>query len=98
MKLVLRILPTVFVLISSTAFADTTASGLFPQSLFLFGSNSNAFGELTGYPQDLQFEFVNISVEGVTPTGWFGPQQQQYFPGESVLGPTTITWTLDLEP
>src|SRR5262249_22378206 len=93
MKLVLRILPTVFVLISSTAFADATFSGLIPHSVFL--GNSEAFvGQLSGYPPELSYEqFVSLfDAKGVTPAGWFGPDNQQYFPGESVLGPTTITW------
>jgi PEP-CTERM motif-containing protein len=90
MKLVPRILPTVLVLISSTAFADTTASGLFPEFFTIDGLHLTAGVQLTGYPPELQFQQVSVLVQGVTPAGWFGPQPS--FPGDSVLGPTTITW------
>jgi len=52
MKLVLRILPTVFVLISSIAFADTAGSGLIPQSFFSLMATQMHLPNSPGIPQN----------------------------------------------
>jgi hypothetical protein len=86
MKLVLRILPTVFVLISNTAFADTTRFNL--NSNVLIGPNTG-IGDNVGV--NLFGQGVSISALGGTLTGWFDTPQQ-YLPGDPGLGPTTILW------
>jgi hypothetical protein len=88
MKLVLRILPTVFVLISITAFADALRTNL--------NANVDIVPNLEGDNVGVTLfgQGVSITVFGGTPAGWFdapgGPTH--YFPGDSGLGPTTITW------
>ena len=67
MKLVLRILSTVFVLISSTAFADTTASDLLSRVL-LFNGMAGMEVQLYDNPFEPQFE---VDALGNTPPGWF---------------------------
>jgi len=86
MKLVLRILPTVFVLISITAFADTVRFNL-NQNVGIvpnFGIGDNVAVYLFG-------PGVSAFAEGGTPHGWFD-LGQPYFPGDSGLGPMTIFW------
>jgi hypothetical protein len=86
MKLVRRILPAVFALISITAFADTTRFNL--NSYVAIGPNAgagdNVFVNLFG-------QGVSIGTLGGTLTGWFD-LGQLYFPGDPGLGPTTIEW------
>jgi hypothetical protein len=96
MKLVLRILPTVFLLISSTAFADTTRSDMFVHGGGIGpynGVNFNVRVQLVG-GEPFSPRFNEIDAFGHTPTGWFGPDL--YLPGESVLGPTTVSWDAPL--
>jgi hypothetical protein len=87
MKLVLRILPTVFVLISNTAFADTVRenlgvnAGISPR-IGMADLNAKVF--LVG-------QGVLIEDSGGTVTGWFD-FGKEYFPGDPGLGPTTVTW------
>jgi hypothetical protein len=86
MKLVLRILPTVFALISITAFADTVRFDL--NSNVSLGPNEgagdNVFVNLFG-------QGVSIGALGGTLTFWFD-SGQPYFPGDPGLGPTTVEW------
>jgi len=90
MKLVLRILPTVFVLISGTAFADITASDMTWD--FIVVSARGAQADLRGVSYtDFPPLPVAVAVEGAPSTSWFGPPNN-FSPGESVLGPGTITW------
>jgi hypothetical protein len=86
MKLVLRILPTVLVLISITAFADTIRFNL--NSNVGIGPNDGA-GDNVGVT--LFGQGVSIFALGGTPFPWFD-LGQQYFPGDSGLGPTEIFW------
>src|SRR5262245_6864066 len=86
MKLVLRILPTVFVLISITAFADTIRNNLDAN----FGIEPN-FGSGDNWAVKLFGQGVSIFAEGGTPYPWFNGDVP-YFPGEQGLGPTTIFW------
>jgi len=85
MKLVLRILPTVFVLISITAFADVTVRNNLDANIGIepnLGAGDNWSVSLFG-------QGVFIQAIGGTPLGFFdGP----YFPGDMALGPTTIFW------
>jgi hypothetical protein len=88
MKLVLRILPTVFVLISSTAFADTVRENL--GAVGFISPNFSAYG----IPDNVSLNFtgpgVTFDALGNTPPGWFDYGAKH--PGDSDLGPTTITW------
>lgn len=86
MKLVLRILPTVFALISITAFADTLRANL--NANVGIGPN-DGFGDNVGV--NLFGQGVSISTSGGTPLFWFDLGQQN-FPGDSGLGPITIMW------
>jgi len=88
MKLVLRILPTVFVLISGTAFADITASDMtwFRVEVLAIGGQA----DLSGVSDTISGP-VSVTVTGAPSTSWFGPPNN-FSPGESVLGPGTITW------
>lgn len=86
MRLVLRILPTVFVLISATAFADTIRVDL--NSIVDIGAN-NGIGDNVGV--HLFGQGVSIFAEGGTPQGFFDCCDP-YFPGDTALGPTTVFW------
>jgi hypothetical protein len=86
MKRILGILPTFFVLISISAFADTIRFNL--NSNVSMGPNEGA-GDNVGVL--LSGKGVGIFALGGTPTGWFD-FPQQYFPGDQGLGPTTIFW------
>ena len=86
MKLVLRIIPTVLVLISTSAFADTIRFNL--NTDVDMGPNEGA-GDNVGVT--LSGQGVFIFALGGTPTGWL-ENDQQYFPGEQGLGPITIFW------
>jgi hypothetical protein len=86
MKLVLRILPTVFALISITAFADTTRVDL--NANVLIGANVGAGDNVL---VNLSGQGVSIFAIGGTPRGFFDCCDP-YFPGDHALGPTTIFW------
>jgi len=85
MKLVLRILPTVFVLISSTAFAQTVRVNL--NSSVDIGANCGAGDNVL---VQLFGQGVSSGANGGTPRGFF--DCDPYFPGDSALGPTTVFW------
>jgi hypothetical protein len=86
MKLVLRILPTLLVLISISAFADTIRINL--NTHVGIGPNEG-FGDNVGVT--LSGQGVSIFALGGTPSPWFD-FPQQYFPGDQGLGSTTIFW------
>jgi hypothetical protein len=86
MKLALRIIPIVFVLISTTAFADTIRENL---------DASVGIGPNQGFGDNVAVRLfgqgVSIFAEGGTPLGFFDCCDP-YFPGDQALGPTTIFW------
>ena len=86
MKLVLRILPAVFALISITAFADTTRFNLNPTVGIgpNQGAGDNVFVSLSG-------QGVFAAAMGGTPLGWFDTGLPGYLPGDSGLGPTAVS-------
>jgi hypothetical protein len=86
MKFVLRIIPTIVVLISISAFADTIRFGL--NTNVAIGPNEGV-GDNVGVT--LSGQGVFIFALGGTPTSWFDTGQP-YFPGEGGLGPTSIFW------
>src|SRR5262249_58768466 len=86
MKLVLRILSTVFALISITAFADTIRVDLNADVEIdpNVGAGDNVFVQLFG-------QGVSIVALGGTPSPFFDGDRF-YFPGDTALGSTTVEW------